>query len=670
MAQASNKHGKHGKHGKVISLAMQGRGKFAVMSIQNTEKRKGPWWGKKPRPDELANILTDHRNWLESAGAKGGRAELQGSDLTEATFMTSDLREADLYEADLHGANLEGANLSKADLHGANFQSAYLRSATLIEANLQGADLSGANLSSATLNQAKLQNAILKKTNLVDAVLTEAKLQGANLESARAHKAKLNNANLSLCVLKFAELHGAELSNADLKGADLTGAILVKGKLHGANFEDSNLCNTDLQSADLYGANLKYASLDGANLQGASLQNADAAYTFFNNANLRNAKLVGADFAGSMLNKADLSGADVTETNFFDADLTGALLQGVDLSVTKQGVTRTGDSVSKLAPIARAPRKMARENPKVRKPALIGTMAGEPPSEGPPPGEPPPSEPPPSEPPSGEPPSGEPPADQSEDTPLMVMDLARRLREVDRDKRLDLYVEKAAGLARKIFTPMLLTAAYVALTLWTTPDLRELFRKGVGITLPLLQKEMPIDLFFVVAPLLLAGLYLYFHLYLRQIWAQFAEIPDKTVDGVSWEVRVYPWIILKAARVFAYKRFHDLEAVEWLQALLPFVLGWCTIPAVLFLTWWKCLDLNSWPMSSLHISCVIVSILFEMLFVFTIFDSSRSSRKKHLAITLQVIGVVAMGAGMVILTINKFAPINTSGGSIILFGPY
>ncbi len=64
----------------------------------------------------IQEVLALHKEYLESNGSKGSRANLSGADLSGA---------------DLSGANLSGANLSRANLSGAD---------------LSGADLSGANL--------------------------------------------------------------------------------------------------------------------------------------------------------------------------------------------------------------------------------------------------------------------------------------------------------------------------------------------------------------------------------------------------------------------------------------------------------------------------------------------------------------------------------------------
>lgn len=50
---------------------------------------------------ELTKILTEHREWLESDGERGARADLCGADLSCADLRGADLRRADLSCADL-----------------------------------------------------------------------------------------------------------------------------------------------------------------------------------------------------------------------------------------------------------------------------------------------------------------------------------------------------------------------------------------------------------------------------------------------------------------------------------------------------------------------------------------------------------------------------------------
>lgn len=119
--------------------------------------------GKIP-PAELAEILVEHRDWLESGGALGARANLSCADLQGA-----ELTGASLQGASLHQANLKGADLSLANLEGSSLIQADLRQANLLGAELRGANLMGANLQEAQ----GLWVGRLAGTNLLGAILPE-----------------------------------------------------------------------------------------------------------------------------------------------------------------------------------------------------------------------------------------------------------------------------------------------------------------------------------------------------------------------------------------------------------------------------------------------------------------------------------------------------------------
>jgi uncharacterized protein YjbI with pentapeptide repeats len=113
---------------------------------------------------ELAEILDQHREWAESGGESGRRADLCGANLEDA-----DLTGANLQGAFLHKANLRGADLSMANLQGASLVQADLQEANLLGAELRGANLMGAML----LGASGLWIGRMGRTNLFGAVLPD-----------------------------------------------------------------------------------------------------------------------------------------------------------------------------------------------------------------------------------------------------------------------------------------------------------------------------------------------------------------------------------------------------------------------------------------------------------------------------------------------------------------
>ena len=66
---------------------------------------------KKITREELDQVLQHHKLWLDSDGANGKLADLQGADL----------QGANLQGANLHGAALQSTNLRSADLRHTRF---------------------------------------------------------------------------------------------------------------------------------------------------------------------------------------------------------------------------------------------------------------------------------------------------------------------------------------------------------------------------------------------------------------------------------------------------------------------------------------------------------------------------------------------------------------------
>lgn len=92
----------------------------------------------------LAEKLAVHKEWVESRGTTGKKA-----DFAEADLQHMDLINVELRYADLQGANLKGSDLLLADLRDACLVRTNLQDCCLVGANLEGANLEGANLEGA-----------------------------------------------------------------------------------------------------------------------------------------------------------------------------------------------------------------------------------------------------------------------------------------------------------------------------------------------------------------------------------------------------------------------------------------------------------------------------------------------------------------------------------------
>jgi len=113
----------------------------------------------------IKDVLAAHKEWLDSDGARGERAELKG-----AVMQQADLHDADLERADLSGARLSVTDLMRANLKGADLRGADLWMSDMKDTILEGADLRGADLTEVTrLTQAQLDTAITDETTRLPA---------------------------------------------------------------------------------------------------------------------------------------------------------------------------------------------------------------------------------------------------------------------------------------------------------------------------------------------------------------------------------------------------------------------------------------------------------------------------------------------------------------------
>jgi uncharacterized protein YjbI with pentapeptide repeats len=106
--------------------------------------------------------LASHREWVDSKGLHGKKADFANAQLEGLELINVNLR-----LADLHYANLKSADLLLADLRDACMVRADLEEACLVGANLEGANLEGASLETALgLVPRQLAGANLREASL------------------------------------------------------------------------------------------------------------------------------------------------------------------------------------------------------------------------------------------------------------------------------------------------------------------------------------------------------------------------------------------------------------------------------------------------------------------------------------------------------------------------
>lgn len=361
----------------------------------------------------------------------------------------------------------------------------------------------------------------------------------------------------------------ANLSNLNLEEVDFEGANLQDADLQGANLQDTNLKGIILQGANLQGANLRGADLFGANLQKAGLQKTKLQGADLREADLREAWLQKADLQDTNFAAANLCKANLSEASLLRANLTAANLQDTLLlrAILREAVLQDADLTG-------------------AKGLLGGEVAG---------------------------------------ANVSGAKLPEMIRKFEGLK----IVEEACKNARKIFVSMLLGCVYSWLTITTTTDAR-LLTNAASSPLPIIGTEIPIVGFYWATPLVLIGIYMYFHLNLQHLWGMLANLPALFPDGRPLDERVYPWLLNRIVRAHFFLLKDKRPPLSHLQVVISILLAWWVVPATLVLFWGRYLPRHDWIGSILHILLLVASIEFGRISYLLAKTTLRGEKRESL----------------------------------------
>ena len=163
--------------------------------------------------------------------------------------------------------------------------------------------------------------------------------------------------------------------------------------------------------------------------------------------------------------------------------------------------------------------------------------------------------------------------------------------------------------ARNLLFTILVVCVYTWLTVATTTDVG-LITDAATSELPIIGTSIRIAAFYMVAPLLLMALYIYFHLTLQGLYEDMSELPAFFPDGRRLDQQTYPWLLNKLVGLFfpQLKKRHIPFGLT--QFLLSIFLAWMTIPLTLVIIWIRYLTRQELFGSTLHVVILAASIGF------------------------------------------------------------
>ncbi|MCP4609270.1 MAG: elongation factor Tu [Planctomycetes bacterium] len=205
-------------------------------------------------------------------------------------------------------------------------------------------------------------------------------------------------------------------------------------------------------------------------------------------------------------------------------------------------------------------------------------------------------------------------ADLSETTGLLEGQLARaQLAGARLPKGVGIFVAvehvyEACKNARPLFFSTILVCSYCFLTLGTTVDL-DLIMNSTTSKLPIIGTTIPLVGFYVVAPIVLLSLSIYFHLCLQRVWHDLAHLPAVMPDGRGLDEVVYPWLLTGQVSGAFFHLRGNRRPLRAIQALLCLFLAWYLVPFTLICVWLRYLPRHDWVFTALHVAFIIVAFV-------------------------------------------------------------
>jgi len=142
----------------------------------------------------------------------------------------------------------------------------------------------------------------------------------------------------------------------------------------------------------------------------------------------------------------------------------------------------------------------------------------------------------------------------------------------------------AASTTASLFFALISACTYSILTVAGTSD-AQLMLNSVSSNLPVLGAPIQLGPFYVVAPLLLLALFLYFQLNLQRLWEHLAELPAVFPDGTPIHRRATSWIFNLVPALYSPHLIESRPPLFWGQLALLGVLGWGAAPITVLVLW-------------------------------------------------------------------------------------
>jgi len=167
-------------------------------------------------------------------------------------------------------------------------------------------------------------------------------------------------------------------------------------------------------------------------------------------------------------------------------------------------------------------------------------------------------------------------------------------------------VWEATRSARWFYFLMLTVCALCVLCVATTSDPR-LILDGQTVAISRLGNVLPINGFYLIAPILLLVLFVRFQFLLLRVWSSMAELPAVFPDGQTVE-RGGPWYLMGLVRRHFRWLRETKTPVSWMENVIATSLAYWAVPATIVLLWVRYLVRQDMRGTSLHVLFFVLSV--------------------------------------------------------------
>jgi len=160
--------------------------------------------------------------------------------------------------------------------------------------------------------------------------------------------------------------------------------------------------------------------------------------------------------------------------------------------------------------------------------------------------------------------------------------------------------------ARWFYFFMLAICSLCAIGIATTTDAR-LILDGQTIPIARLGNVLPMNAFYLIAPILLLVLFVRFQFLLLRVWSSMSALPAVFPDGQTVE-RGGPWYLMGLVRRHFRWLRESKTPVSWLETIIATALAYWAVPVTIALLWLRYLVRQDLRGTSLHVLFFVLSV--------------------------------------------------------------